>query len=228
VAIGLSFTSAGFATADPGDDGGIVPTNPASPSGPIITRPPGVVTPDAVELSRRLGLIAEQQSCGGDCQYWFTLAWDAQDPRLTDYTTWTWYKINGRSDLFFVEAQGSAYTHDGYALTRFEPWIRSATSPAQLGDRNPLGNTPAGDGQPITVGLSYSGASVSTTFSAAASTYNPFAWATHYSLEWQGFKGPFVTVANQYETRWFNGEPWGMEIANCGRGDIVWGNCSNR
>lgn len=73
------------------------------------------------------------------------------DSRLRDYTTWTWYRINGRSDLFFVVTQGSAHTHSPYALTRFEPWLRSNTSPARLGNWNPDSQLVVHDGQAITL-----------------------------------------------------------------------------
>jgi hypothetical protein len=232
VALALNVFLSGAASADPGTPGGLALADPSVPvNQPAVVPAPAIATPAAALESRRLreaGIQPKVAGCGGDCQYWFTLTWSAGDSRISDYTSWDWYHINSRDDLFFIEAAGSAVTQPGYILTNFEPWVKANTSVAQLGDRNPLGQVPAADGQPITVSLSYNGASISTTFYAAASTYNPYSFSNMYSSEWQGWKNAGITVANRWESRWFGSTPWGMAVANCGRGSIWWGNCSNR
>ena len=226
------FTTYSAAAAEPTRDLQPGFSDSANHAGGSQTPPPALVTPSMVEQSSRVRRTGEQvtplASTWGNTQYWFSVTWSSGDSRLTDYTSWNFFKINGRSDLFYVEAVGSAYSHQYWELTRFEPWIRSNTSPARLVDWDPAGQVRASDGQTITFSLTYAGTGISTTFPASSDTYNPFPWSTHYSLEWRGRKTPYNTVANRYVTRWANGEPWGMEMANCGRGLFQWGNCSNR
>jgi hypothetical protein len=176
--------------------------------------------------------VLTTSSIAASTSYWFSYSWSSGDSRLTDYTTWTWYKINGRTNLFYVVAKGTAFTNPnpGYYLSRFEPWLTRGSSGTTLGDWDPDGQISKPDGVPVTLSLSYAGASISTTLNTSSQTYNPYINGTGsmYSVEWRGSKAPENSVGNRWISRWGGNTPWGMNFATCGKGTIVWGNCSHR
>lgn len=193
---------------------------------------PAVATAQLAEQSARVGRSGQpvrmSAVSSGGASYWFTVNWSSGDSRLTDYETWTFYMINGDVTNFFVEEERSANIHAGWLLTNFEPWITAGSSGSTLGNWDPAGQVNVSNGQTITFGLAYQGSGVSTTFQGSDQSYNPYAWATHFSSEWRGSKDSNSTVGNQYVTRWYGAQPWGMQMAACGRGSYWWGNCSDR
>ena len=215
-------------------DGEITPENHQTGEVPSpLTLTPQIIKRAEEQAKHRLTLTGEQVTLTahwGNTTEWFTISWSSGDSRLNDYEAWNFYKINGREDLFYVEECGSAYsTTWPWKLTRFEPWMRSNTSNARLAQWDPNGQVQIHDeGQNVSFSLAYQGTGISTSFYPKKDTYNPYAWATHYSLEWRGSKFPNNTVGNNYVTRWYNGPPYGMQFAACGRGESWWGNCSDR
>ncbi len=195
--------------------------------------PPITLTPELAQRSIRLIKTGQQvlpkALVTGGTSYWFSVTGSWGTPNISDYSSWNIYKINGSTTNFYVELVGSAYeTRWDWSLTRFEPWMRANTSSARLNDWRPNAQVQVSGQTTMTFSLAYQGTGLSTTFTPAADTYNPYVTSTMYSSEWRGWKWPGDTAGNNWVTRWSGGQPYGMQFANCGRETTWWGNCSNR
>lgn len=183
----------------------------------------------------RVGGIAPMATSTDTYSYWFTSNWSSgQTQYVSDYTTWTFYKINGSSTHFFVKVQGSAQAKWPYILTRFEPWLMRSGGTSTLGNWDPTAQVVVNDGQQVQFSVTYGILTFSTAFYATSQSYNPYSTSSMFSLEWRGAKTN-ASVGNNAVERWYNANPSQMLIATCGKvhyyptgADFTWGVCSNR
>ena len=167
--------------------------------------------------------------------YWFTWNRSIDNQYAHAYVTWTFYKIDGSSTNVFVRVQGSVNKKAQYHLLRFEPWLKRTSGTSTLGNWNPDNYKSSSDGQQITFSITYSGVTLSTTFTGNSNGYQPYFGSNMYSLEWQGVKTDYNTLANNQVQRWYNFSTSGMSFGICGRSlyyairkEYQWGDCSNR
>jgi hypothetical protein len=167
--------------------------------------------------------------------YWFTWNKTIDNQYAHAYVTWTFYKIDGSSTNVFVRVQGSVNKKGPYDLLRFEPWLKRSSGTSTLGNWDPDVFKASSDGQQITFAIAYSGATLTTTFTGSSNGYQPYVSSTMYSLEWQGAKRDYNTLANNQVQRWYNFAASGMSWGICGkslyyaiRTEYQWGDCGNR
>jgi hypothetical protein len=190
----------------------------------------------ALALLSATELLAPSTALATSYSYWWTQSYTVDNAYVHAYATWTFYKIDGSSTNVFVMVQGSAYGKPPYDLFRFEPWLmRKSGGTATLGNWAPTQWTPANDGQQITFSFTYGGASFSTTFTANASGYQPYASSNMFSVEWQGARRDGHTIANNAAERWYNFSTSYLYLGICGKSYYyaihvwyTWGACGNR
>ena len=137
--------------------------------------------------------VAPLATTSDSYSYWFTSSWSSgQTQYVSDYTTWTFYKINGSSSHFFVKVQGTAQTKWPYILKKYEPWLMRASGTSTLGNWDPDRQVTVNDGQQISLSVSYGTVTLGLTFTATSQTYNPYARADMYSVEWRGAKSGYA------------------------------------
>jgi hypothetical protein len=207
--------------------------------------PPSVIiTPELIARSQHRGEFTIMQAaggCGGTAAWWFDTSVGSGTNAVASSTNFSFCKINGATDNFFVDMQGTAYTLlGGYYLTAYEGWMYRNISTAVLRDRSPQGTISGqNEGAPINFGLAYGDASASVSFPFLGDSYTPFIRSRSgvdgdwYSVKWGHWSGksPNTSVANGSVSRWSGGRPdYQFAVGNCGNlkhnGLIyVWGAC---
>lgn len=211
---------------------GVLGEPPVSANCSYVAAPPMVIPPSVELPTDRVAACDNLEhdrinsdvssSDPGYKSYWFTMSWDSGSTNVNDYTTWTFYRINGRNDLFFVRTKTTASAVNGQSLIGLYPWLRRGSSRATLGDWDPYSQI-VGNGAEVTLSLSHRGAGISTKFKTVAERYDPRASGAAYGVIWRGHKGDGASVGVKHLSRWYAGGPGGMLAALCGYTSSFWG-----